>query len=225
MPGRLTLGLYNSYDPRKFAEAHRRALARAAPLALAFDANLAAIGFPWKTAAGDLKTGRGGKASEDVDLSTPRGLARLVADSTSIGEGGAYLVELAEKGRFQTFDFPERGFPPQLGEVVLTTEHAKRPKDTSARAVAQNLVDGRSQLLIFGLGPHGVPKEVHGMAAWELDITASQGGGAGGGKGKGAAQDVGARAGHYSLETCTAMGAVVGAVAAHVESLTAPATR
>lgn len=214
MPGRLTLGLYNSYDPRKFAEAHRRALARAAPLALAFDANLAAIGFPWKTAAGDLKTGRGGKTTE-VDLSTPRGLARLVADSTSIGEGGAYLVELAEKGRFQTFDFPERGFPPQLGEVVLTTEHAKRPKDTSARAVAQNLVDGRSQLLVFGLGPHGVPKDVHGMAAWELDITASPGEGAG--KGKDTGSD--ARSGHYSLETCTAMGVVVGAVAAHVEVL------
>lgn len=214
MPGRLTIGLYNSYDPRRFTEAHRKALARAAPLALAYGANLVAIGFPWE-AAGGLKTGRSGKEAEDLDLSTPRGLARLVADSTSIGEGGKYLVELAEKGRFQTFDFPERGFPPQLGEIVLTTEHAACPKDTSARAVARALLDGRSQMLVFGLGPHGVPKDVHGMAAWELDITATDA----------AAHEHGAAGtrrdapGHYSLETCTAMGAVVGAVAAHVEAL------
>ena len=204
MPGRLTIGLYNSYDPRRFTEAHRKALARAAPLALAYGANLAAVGFPWQ-AAGDLKTGRSGKQAEDVDLGSPRGLARLVADSTSIGAGGAYLVELAEKGRFQTFEYPERGFPPQLGEVVLTTEHAKPPKGTSARAVARALLDGKSQLLVFGLGPHGVPKDVHAMAAWELDITR---------KGEGEREG----AGHYSLETCTAMGAVVGAVAAHVEA-------
>src|SRR5207249_8391324 len=42
--GRITLGLYNSYDPVRFAEAHRRAIARAAPIALAFDANLATFG-------------------------------------------------------------------------------------------------------------------------------------------------------------------------------------
>ena len=35
--GRATIALYNSYDPTKFREAHRRALARAGPLALAFD--------------------------------------------------------------------------------------------------------------------------------------------------------------------------------------------
>lgn len=202
MPGRLTIGLYNSYDPRRLHDAHRRALARAAPLALAFGCNLATFGFPWKELAGDLKTTRSGEAVE-VDLSTPLGIARTVAATTSIGEGGAYFVELAEKGRFQSFPFPERGFPPQLGAVVLTTEHAVCPKDTSARAVARDLVDGRSQLLVFGLGPHGVPKDVHAMAAWELDVTGG---------------------GHYSLETATALGAVVGAVFAHVEALEARPT-
>ena len=28
MPGRMTIGLYNTYDPTKFREAHRRVLAR-----------------------------------------------------------------------------------------------------------------------------------------------------------------------------------------------------
>jgi len=46
--GRMTIGLYNSYDRVKFHEAHRRALARAGPVALAFDANLATFGFPYE---------------------------------------------------------------------------------------------------------------------------------------------------------------------------------
>ncbi|HLE96365.1 MAG TPA: DUF531 family protein [Candidatus Thermoplasmatota archaeon] len=221
MPGRLTIGLYNSYDPRKLHEAHRRALARAAPLALAFDANLATFGFPFHASAGDLKVARGGAgaaAAAPLDLRTPLDVARFVAGTTSIGEGGDYFVELAKLGRFQLFPFPERGFPPQLGEVVLTTEHARCPRDTSARAVARALVDGRSQLLVFGLGPHGVPKDVHAMAAWELDITASPGQGGGSGR-AGAGPD--AETGGYSLETATALGAVVGAIFAHVEALEA----
>src|SRR5882762_8049469 len=89
--GRMTIGLYNSYDPVRFAEAHRRALARAGPIAMAFDANLATFGFPY-----------------DKDLRTPLEIVRWVSGTTSIGEGGKYLVELAEAGRFQTFDFPKK---------------------------------------------------------------------------------------------------------------------
>src|SRR6266480_2504102 len=80
--GRMTLGLYNSYDPVKVAEAHRRAIARAAPIALAFDANVATFGFPF-----------------DGEIRTPRQLAAWVSGTTSIGEEGKYLRELAEGGR------------------------------------------------------------------------------------------------------------------------------
>jgi hypothetical protein len=207
VPGRLTVGLYNSYDPRRFFEAHRRALARAGPLALAFDANLATFGFPFddlaahggRTAENRSRGAerRRGETDEAVKLSTPLDVAELVARSTSVASEAAPLVELARAGRFLTFPLPERAFPPQLGAVVLTTEHARCPRDTSARAVARDLVDGKSQLLVFGLGPHGTPDDVRAMAAWELDVT---------GKGHG-------------LETATAMGAVVGAVAAHRETL------
>src|SRR6266568_8434056 len=91
--GRMTIGLYNSYDPVRFAEAHRRAIARAAPIALAFDGNLATFGFPF-----------------EEGLITPQEVAGWVSSTTSIGEAGLYLRELAQRGRFQPFGFPKRGF-------------------------------------------------------------------------------------------------------------------
>ena len=173
MPGRVTIGLYNSYDPVKFHESHRRALARAGPLALAFDCNLATFGFPY-----------------NKDLSTPAEIAAWVSTTTSIGESGAYLIELAQRGRFSCFDFPKKGFPPQLGEAVTTTRKPSKQKSVDAVQIRSDLKAGRSVLLVFGLGPRGLPKEVFKITEKHLDIT-----------GRG-----------LSLETCTALGAVIGSL-------------
>src|SRR3989475_9763126 len=137
--GRMTIGLYNSYDPARFAEAHRRAIARAAPVALAFDANLATFGFPF-----------------EKDLRTPEDVAAWVSGTTSIGEAGKYLRELAHLGRFQTFEFAKRGFPPQLGEVIVTTSRPDSKKATTATFLAGRPKDGTSLLPVFGLGPRGL---------------------------------------------------------------------
>jgi hypothetical protein len=173
--GRITIGLYNSYDPVRFREPHRRILARTGDLALAFDMNLALFGFPIPEDAG-----------------TPREMAEWVAGTTSIGEHGEYFVQLAEKGRFHRFPYPSKGFPPQLGEAVLTTSKPSPGKSVSLREVTEMAGSGRSVLLLFGIGPHGVPKDVASIPKYNLDIT-------GGG---------------YSLETCTALGAVCGAIRA-----------
>ncbi|MDD1773439.1 MAG: DUF531 domain-containing protein [Methanomassiliicoccales archaeon] len=173
--GRMTIGLYNSYDPVNFREAHRRILARAGPLSLAFDANLATFGFPFPK-----------------ELSTPHEIADWTATTTSIGENGRYLRELTSKGRFQVFPFVNKGFPPQLGEVVLTTCNADQNKKRSVGEVCTMLLGGESVCLIFGTGPKGTPKELFEIAQHHFDVTF----------------------GAYSLETCTAIGAVV-AVLAH----------
>jgi hypothetical protein len=173
MPGRVTIGLYNSYDRTKFREAHRRALARAGPLALAFDCNLATFGFPYAS-----------------DLSTPSEIAAWVSTTTSIGEGGEYLIELASKGRFSAFDYPNKGFPPQLGEPVVTTRKPIENKQVKPSDLRARIASGKSVLLVFGLGPHGLPREVFDISRSHLDITL-----------KG-----------MSLETCTALGAVVGSL-------------
>jgi len=172
--GRATIAIWNSYDPNSFREAHRRILARAGPLALAFDFNLATFGFPFPQ-----------------DLTTPQEIADWTATTTSIGEDGSYLKELTSKGRFQTFPYIHKGFPPQMGEVVLTTCNADDKKRRSVAEIVDMLRHGMSLCLVFGAGPKGVPKDVHGLAQHHLDITF----------------------GGYSLETCTALGAVVGVIA------------
>ncbi len=167
--GRITLGLYNTYDPVRFHEAHRRALARAGPVALAFECNLATFGFPY-----------------DQGLKTPLEVCDWISNTTSIGEGGRYLQELALAGRFSFFPFPRAGFPPQLGDVVITTRKPDPKKATTAGSLVRHLGAGRSQLLLFGLGPRGLPGELFNLARHHFDIT-----------GRG-----------LSLETCTALGAV-----------------
>jgi hypothetical protein len=153
--GRMTIGLYNSYDPVKFAEAHRRAIARSAPIALAFDANLATFGFPF-----------------NKELRTPREIADWLSGTTSIGEEGKYLRELAEGGRFLTFPFPKRGFPPQVGDAVITTNRPDPKKAVDAKFLAGLLKKGASILLVFGLGPRGLDdREVYPLGRYHLDLT------------------------------------------------------
>jgi hypothetical protein len=165
------IGLYNSYDPVRFHEAHRRALARAGPIALAYDANLCTFGFPFQV----------------KEVATPTEIVAWVSGTTSIGESGAYLVDLANQGRFQVFDFPKKGFPPQLGLVVVTTNHPETKKAITGAAVADVLRRGTSVCLVFGLGHRGIEDlDVYARAPHHLDITA-----------KG-----------LSLETATALGAV-----------------
>lgn len=176
MTGRVTIGLYNSYDKLRFAEAHRRAACRAGALAWAFEANLATFGFPYDEA--------------DVEAETPKELAAWLADSTTIGDDGDALRSLADAGRFDVFELPDPGFPPQVGRVVLATRRPDPDKARSVPDVAGSLAQGESQCLVFGLGPRGVPGDLRDVADAHLDVT---------GQGR-------------VLETATAMGAVVAAV-------------
>ena len=109
---------------------------------------------------------------------------------TSIGAHGGYFMELAEKGRFLSFPYPSKGFPPQLGESILTTSKPDAKKAISLKQTVDMVERGQSILLVFGIGPHGVPKSAASIPRYNLEITG----------------------GNYSLETCTAMGAVAGAL-------------
>lgn len=157
--GRLTLGLYNSYDKTRFAEAHRRALARAGAVAAAFDCNLTTFGFPFHLIA------------DDVDLSRPVDIAHHVASGTSIGAGGQYFLDLATAGRFHVEELPSKGLPPQYGRPVLATSRVTVGQGLSARELASDLAAGRSILLLIGLGPHGFPKALQKVVPDHWDLT------------------------------------------------------
>ena len=187
--GRITLGLYNCYDPKQWHDIMRITLARAGPIAVAFDCHLATFGFPFEQA-------RARNAKRSEPLRTPAAIAAFVAASTSIGEGGEHFTELAASGRFQALPFPGGGFPAGLGRLVATTPSPSNGK-VGPLEVAQELASGRPQLLLFGLGPRGLPAEVLDAAPHHLELT-----------GRG-----------IPLETSTALGALPAMVAAHLQHL------
>lgn len=166
MPGRLTLGLYNCYDPVRFHDIMRRTLARAAPVALAYDCNLATFGFPF-----DEGRRRESKDPDAPDLRTPLEVADFVVGSTSISSADAPLRTLAEAGRFNAFEFPGKGFPPQLGRVIATSEHPQKSTAVTPRQVAEELHHGKSQMVVLGLGPRGLPKDVLKNTGHSLELT------------------------------------------------------
>jgi hypothetical protein len=195
LAGRLTLGLYNCYDPKHWHDIMRITLARAAPVAAAFDCALATFGFPFAQARA-----RGAKSSEP--LRSPSDIAAFIAEGTSIGEGGRYFGELVRDGRVAIQDFPVGGaFPAKLGRAVATTPRPGAGKATTPRAAAEMLADGEDVLLVFGLGPRGLPPEVLAGAALHLELT-----------GKG-----------IEMETATALAALPAMVMTHLGHLEAPA--
>ncbi|WP_457615184.1 DUF531 family protein [Methanopyrus sp.] len=172
--GRVTIGLYNSYDPRRFHEIHARTIARTAPLCVAFDFKLALFGFPLN----------------DLGVETPHELAEYVAEKTTIGTSGREVLVLAERNLLEVYDYPERGFPPQLGTIIGTTCRPDERKTIEPEEVVREVLRPRSVTLVFGLGRHGLPAEVLEACDYHLDIT-----------GRG-----------VSLETATAIGAVTAVI-------------
>ena len=149
--GRLTLALYNSYDPVRLAEIRAHTDDEAAALD---DANLVTLGFPF-----------------DRELRTPVDVADWLATTTSIGKGGDLLVQLAAEGRFMVFEMPRKGLPPQLGTVVATTSRPDKGRAVDPAWAAGELSAGRSLCLLFGLGPKGLPRDVIDLSRHHLDVT------------------------------------------------------
>ena len=188
--GRLTLGLYNCYDPKTWHDIMRITLARVGPVALAFDCDVATFGFPFEQARA-----RGAKSTEP--LRGPADVAAFVAEGTSIGEGGEHFGSLVNAGRFHVQPFPTKGFPTGLGRLVATTPSPDAAKATTPLDVARELAAGKPQLLLFGLGPRGLPADVMQGAVHHLELT-----------GKG-----------ISMETATALGALPAMLHAHLQHL------
>ncbi|WP_048055507.1 DUF531 domain-containing protein [Methanotorris igneus] len=138
---RMTLILYNSYDKNRWHEAHKRAIARAAPICYAFDCNLAIMEFPCK--------------KEDI-----------LSIETTIGNSGEYLHKLIEKNRFLIID----KYLPQLGIPIVATSKPDKKKAITPMDVV-NLLTKKPCGILVGLGRHGLPKDIVKMGEYHLDIT------------------------------------------------------
>jgi hypothetical protein len=162
----LTLGIVNTYDKIKVLDAHYRAIARAAPVCHAFGFHLALYDFPFKMTAEEL--------------------VAYVMEKTTIGESGSYLKILYGKNHLSVSDLPKKGFPPQFGDIVITTSKPDLKKQVTPVKIAEEALRNHSFLFLIGLGHKGLPKELFERGKYHLDITC-----------KG-----------LSFETCTAIGAI-----------------
>jgi hypothetical protein len=156
---------------------------------------LATFGFPF-----DQARARGSRSSDP--LRSPPEVARFVADGTSIGEGGQQFQSLVDDGRFAMNPFPADGlFAPRLGIPVATTPTPADGKRWLPLDAARHLAGNRDLLLVMGLGPRGLPKELLAHCPHHLELS-----------GKG-----------IPFETATALGAIPAMIRSHLEHLEARA--
>lgn len=149
------LALYNTYKGG-LKSVHLRAVARAAPLCVAFELDLALMGFP----AGDLEA-----------------LVRLVATDTNIGMGGKYLNGLVERNGVVLVPCIHGRLPTDwraLGLPVATTSHPREEKRVGM-AEAISLARSKHPLgrvcLIMGLGKRGLSTSILDGVPYHLELT------------------------------------------------------
>ncbi len=133
--------LYNSYDKNKWHEAHKRAIARAAPICYAFDCNLVVMNFP----------------CDKNDI---------ISINTTIGDSGMYLKNLIKNNRFIITD----KYQAQFGTPIISTSKPENSKSISPRELANYLLKKPCGIII-GLGRHGLPKNIIKLGEYHLDIT------------------------------------------------------
>jgi hypothetical protein len=154
---RHVLGLYDTYEGG-LKPVHIRMVARAAPLCIAYNLDLALFGFPEK------------------DLNH---LVKKVLNDTNIGKGGMYLKELQMHGRIFLIPCSQQ-IPPSkenwtdIGLPIATTSRPAKDKETSLEKALEKAMTShpkKSLCLIMGLGKKGLPISLLNSAEFHLELT------------------------------------------------------
>lgn len=174
---RHALALYDAYEGG-IKITHHRAIARAAPLCIAFDIDLVLLNFP-------------SSSVEKIIEETMR--------ETNIGKGGEFLERLAREGRVTLVPLDDTGISINLrglGIPIATTSHPDPKKTTDLKGlVLSKRKSGQSKgklssdnniCLIMGLGRKGLPQGILNEAEYHLELTGK----------------------NVPLETCTVMGII-----------------
>jgi hypothetical protein len=122
----LNLVLVNAKSTDIFSDSHRRLIAKIAPVCFAYNFHLILVNFK-------------------IDDS-PLNFATEIAPSTSIGESGKILVELAKKGMIQITNLPIAG---KIGETVICTSRPDKRKVTNIGKIAE-ISKNEKLALVFG---------------------------------------------------------------------------
>ena len=145
----LNLVLVNSKTIDHFSDSHRRLIAKIAPVCFAYNFHLVLVNFK-------------------IDNS-PLNFAKEIAPSTSIGESGEKLIELAKKGRIQITNLPITG---KIGETIICTSKPDKNKNVKIEKIAEMSKQERIAL-VFGCDENrnkNVRKLID-FAKYHLDIS------------------------------------------------------
>lgn len=150
------LALYDTYEGA-ITQVHLRAIARAAPLCVAFDMDLALMGFPTDN------------LSELIE--------KTIAD-TNIGRGGAYLRAIMNQQRILLVSCNHKnlcGNSNSLGVTVATTSHPDTKKHVSIADVLRFAASSHYPLkracFIVGLGKKGLPCSLLQDVPYHIELT------------------------------------------------------
>ncbi|MBE27897.1 MAG: hypothetical protein CMB06_02145 [Euryarchaeota archaeon] len=122
----LNIVLVNSKSSERFNEEHRRLITKFSPVCHAYNFHLVLVNFK-------------------INLS-PLDFAREMASSTSIGNSGETLVELAKKGKLKITKLPLKN---DLGKTIICTSEPDGLKIKNAEEIA-SLLKKETVALIFG---------------------------------------------------------------------------
>jgi len=149
------LALYDTYEG-SLKQTHIRAVARAAPLCVAFYLDLALLGFP----------------TDDVNR-----MIELASNDTNIGKGGAYLKDLHSKGKVHLVKCTDKDPPKdwkELGLPVATTSNPSKHKKVNMEEARKLAIKDHSLqrvCLIMGIGRKGLPRSLIDSVPYHLEIT------------------------------------------------------
>jgi hypothetical protein len=140
------LGLFNTYD-QNLAHGHKRAIARAAPLCLAYGLDLGIYNFP----------------INDINH-----LIKSITQDTSIGEGGKYISALYMANRIE---LRHKLKPEKDQTLIATTPEPESNKRVNIHELADLLNDGGTFIILLGVGKQGLPQGILNMTQYQLEMT------------------------------------------------------
>jgi len=144
---KITLGLYNTYSGKTVKDSHIRAVARAAPLCIAFDLGLVLFNFP----ATDLQD-----------------FIEKVESQTHIKETKNQITSLYKKGCISLEKPPSNKSHTDLGMLVATTSQPQTEKTANLEKL---LAIDTPVCFLMGLGSSGLPGNVIDRVSYHLELT------------------------------------------------------